>query len=226
MTTQEEQEILKTLTEKSLLKQKVFEITKKVFDDLKAVLQEVEAEYNNHLRKVDRRIMIQYRDRSEFEAEIKVAGDVLIFSMHTNVFEFYRAHNVWKTSYLQSNKEGSYSGIINIYNFLADSFKYNRLGDLGYLIGRVFINKDKHYFVEGKRELGFMYNHFGAEVITQESIRKIINSSILYSLNFDLLVPPYDEAKIVTVAQMKEQINNERIKTGKRLGFKFYADEN
>ena len=50
--------------------------------------------------------------------------------------------------------------MINIYNFLADSFKYNRLNDVGYLVGRVFLNKDLHYFVEGKRQLGFLYNDF------------------------------------------------------------------
>ena len=44
------------------------------------------------------------------------------------------------------------------------------------------------------------------------------------TLEFDLLVPPYDTMKIVSVAQMKEKINKSKTVTGKRLGFKFYAD--
>ena len=43
----------------------------------------------------------------------------------------------------------TYCGVINMYNFLSDSFKYNRENDLGYLIGRMFINKE-NTFVEGK----------------------------------------------------------------------------
>ena len=31
---------------------------------------------------------------------------------------------------------------------------------MGYCIGRIFINKENHYFVEGKRQLGFLYNDF------------------------------------------------------------------
>ena len=114
--------------------------------------------------------------------------------------------------------------LIGIYNFLSDSFKYNRTDDLGYLIGRIFINKDKHFFVEGKRQLGFLYNDFGQKKIDSKVIREIIESAILYTLEFDLLVPPYDTMKIVSVAQMKEKINKSKTVTGKRLGFKFYAD--
>ena len=92
--------------------------------------------------------------------ELKFAGDVLIFMMHTNVFEFPRHHEIMRTSYIRDDKNRSYCGIINIYNFLADSFKYNRENDIGYLIGRVFINYENHYYIEGKKELGLIYNDF------------------------------------------------------------------
>ena len=32
--------------------------------------------------------------------------------------------------------------------------------DLGYLIGRIFINHENHFMVQGKRQLGFLYNDF------------------------------------------------------------------
>jgi len=34
--------------------------------------------------------------------------------------------------------------MISIYNFLSDSFKFNRVNDIGYLIARVFTNKENH----------------------------------------------------------------------------------
>ena len=100
--------------------------------------------------------------------------------MHSNVFEFDKNHGIWKISYVENNDMNSYCGIINIYNFLSDSFKYDRLDDLGYLIGRIFINKDNHYFVEGKRQLGFLYNDFGNAVIDTKAIKR--NRSISNTL--------------------------------------------
>ncbi len=216
--------ILKTLQDKSNIKQQVYKNITEIFKILKDVLQELVKEYNKSL-KVDKRVILEYKDRGAFEAEIKVAGDLLIFNMHSNIFEFDRGHGIWKTSYVQDNVMSTYSGIINIYNFLSDSFKYNRLDDIGYLIARIFINKDNHYFVEGKRQLGFLYNNFEDSIIDKDAIKNIIESAILYSLDFDLFVPPYDNVKIVSVAQMKEKINKSKIQTGKRLGFKFYADD-
>ena len=106
-----------------------------------------------------------------------------------------------------------------------DSFRYNRENDAGYLIARIFINKEAHYFVEGKRQKGTGINHFGTSVIDIENWQKIIETAILYSLEFDLLVPPYDQVKIASVEQMKVEISHSKIQTGKRVGFKFNSDD-
>ena len=213
------------LKEKSLTKQKVFDNTLESFGTIKKVLQEFQKEFNTKLAGLDKRIQMEYKDNGSFEAQIKVAGDLLIFSMHSNAFEFNREHSIWKTSYAQQDKLNTYCGIINIYNFLADSFRYHRDEDLGYLIARVFINKDSFYIVEGKRQLGYMYNSFGQQKINKEIISEIIRNAILYALEFDLLVPPYDAVKIASVAQMIQNIENSKLQTGKRLGFKFNSDD-
>lgn len=217
--------ILSNLTEKSGMKQVVYDNTFTTFNLIKEVLHEMASDLNLNFKGVDKRVKLEYHDRGKFEAEIRIAGDILVFSMHSNVFQFDRDHNIWKTSYVKDNKYASYCGVINIYNFLRDSFKYNRLDDLGYLIGRIFINKDLHYFVEGKRQMGFLYNNFGNATIDKESLVSIIQSSILYTLEFDLLVPPYDVVKIATVNQMNTKIESSKLQTGKRLGFKFNSDD-
>ena len=131
--------IISTLKEKSILKQKVFDNTLEAFSNVKDVLKSLAKEVNTNLTGMDSRIKLEYTDRSNFDAQIKVAGDILLFSMHSNIFQFDREHPAWKTAYIQKNKFNAYSGIINIYNFLADSFKYSRQDDLGYLIARIFI---------------------------------------------------------------------------------------
>ncbi|HPF93093.1 MAG TPA: hypothetical protein PLV65_04115 [Tenuifilaceae bacterium] len=217
--------IVDTLVEKSVMKQMVYENTIETFNLIKNVLHEISLELNTSIKSADKKIRLEYRDRGKFEAEVRVAGDILIFSMHSNVFEFDRDHSIWKLPYVQDDKLNSYCGMINIYNFLTDSFKYNRNDDLGYLIGRLFVNRENHYFVEGKRQMGFLYNNFGQAIISKEAIKKIIESAMLYSLEFDLLVPPYDMVKIASVAQMNSKIDSSKLQTGKRLGFKFNSDD-
>lgn len=217
--------IIGTLKEKSVLKEKVYDNTFESFCILKDILKNLSKEINTNLSNVDSRIKLEYTDRSNFDAQLKVAGDIIFFSMHSNIFQFDREHPAWKTPYIQKNKFNAYSGIINIYNFLADSFKYSRLDDLGYLIARVFINHEKQYLVEGKRQMGMLFTNYGSEEISRESLQIIISTAIQYSLEFDLLVPPYDSVKIATVGQAESKIQHSRIITGKRLGFQFNSDD-
>jgi hypothetical protein len=218
-------EIIGTLKEKSLLKQKVYDNTFESFCTVKEVLKSLAKEINGNLGATDPRIKLEYTDRSNFDAQIKVAADILLFSMHSNIFQFDREHPAWKTAYIQKNKYNAYSGIINIYNFLADSFRYSRLDDLGYLIARIFINHEKQYFVEGKRQMGMLFTNYGNEEISRQSLELIISTAIQYSLEFDLLVPPYDTVKIATVGQAEAKIQHSRVITGKRLGFQFNSDD-
>jgi len=217
--------ILSILKEKSKTKQIVYDNTLQVFNALKEILQEIVSDMNEELKNTDDRISLNFRDKGTFEAEIKVAGDIIVFNMHSNVFEFENSHNIWKTTYVKNDSMNSYCGVINIYNFLSDSFKYNRLNDIGYLIGRLFINKDNFYFVEGKRQMGFLYNEFGSKKIDKEQLKDIVQSAILYSLEFDLLVPPYEHVSQISIAQIVDRINHSKMKTGKRLGFQFSSND-
>ncbi len=217
--------IVGTLKDKSALKQKIYDNTFDVFQDLKDLLHEMSGEFNDELDDTDKRIRLEYRDRGKFEAQLQVAGDLLLFSMHTNVFQFNRENIIWQNSYIRKEPMNSYCGIINIYNFLADSFRYNRNADEGYLIGRVFVNREFQYMVEGKRQFAFKHHNFGQGAITRDILRNIVETAIQYALDFDLLTPPYDTVKLVSVEQMNTKIENSKTQTGKRLGYQFNADD-
>jgi len=225
MNDQKTEKIIGILKTKSILKQKIFDNTYKTFVMLKDVLAEVASEYSPPLKEVDSRVTVEFIDRGMFEAQIKVAGDMLVFSMFTNAFEFDRSHTIWENSYVTDNPYSSICGMISIYNFLNDSFRYNRTADLGYLIARIFINREYYYFVEGKQQMNSWVNHFGTAVISKPILREIVEAAILYTLNFDLLAPPYDSVKIITLEQMNLKIESARFQTGKRLGFTFNSDD-
>lgn len=213
------------INEKGRLKQLVYHNTLQSINLIKKVLTDLRLEYVKSYGKDPQAITFIQQDMGEFETHLQFAGDVLIFTMHTNVFEFSRYHEVMSTAYVREDKERSYCGIINIYNFLADSYKYDRMNDVGYLIGRIFINKDKCYFIEGKREVGLLYNNFGREVFDETAARKLVESAVLYTINFDLLTPPFDSVKEISLSEMKSIADGYTLKTGKRLGFKFQADK-
>ena len=209
---------------KSELKQNVFHATKDTFELFRETTRQLISLFRNQCDAEGRHVDFDFTDRGDFEFEVKFAGDILLFMMHTNVFEFSRDHQVMKSPYIREDTRRSYCGVIHIYNFLADSFAYNRENDLGYMIGRVFVNNERHYFIEGKRELGMLYTNFNTSVITPESVQGIVESAIEYTTNFDLLTPPYDEVKMVSVGEMRANFDKKSLVTGKRLGFRFQAD--
>lgn len=211
---------------KTNLKQEVYRKAINSFALLKEVLKELADDYQEKLKdKVDANVLPFYQEKGLFEAEFKIGGDLLIFSMHSNVFVFNREHPIWQLDYIKANPLNSYCGVFNIYNFLADSFKYNRFEDLGYLIARIFVNRENHFFVEGKRQSSELVKDFATDELTKEYLKEIIETAIQYAIDFDLLVPPYDQVKIATVEQMHAEINHSKIQTGKRLGFKFNSDD-
>lgn len=221
----EENEILSKLLTKSTAKQIVYQNTHEMFQLLKQSASNIADDVKKELIKNKSNLPFEYVEKGEFSAELKFAGDMLVMTMHTNVFEFPRDHSILKTSYVTEDPMRGYCGVIYLYNFLADSFKYNRRNDLGYLVARIFINKELHYFVEGKKQIGFLFNDFMNAVIDKKAIRKILELAINYCIEFDLLTPPYDTIKEVTVESMLENTSNMNIITGKRLGFMFRADE-
>jgi hypothetical protein len=216
--------ILKLLKEKTIVQLDVRQKTEEVFKIVKKTLAELAQSLSKSATALDKRIKIEYKERNEFEVMFTIAEDVLIFYMQSNVFTFDRSHPIWQTSYVKKNEVNAFCGSISVYNFLSDSFKYDRSNDLGYLIARIFINQELHYFVEGKRQLGFLYNNFSTSVLDKDGIADIINSAVLYTLDFSIFVPPFDNVKEVSVSVMEEEATKMQMQTGKRLGFRFGAD--
>ncbi len=218
-------DILGLFKSKSVLKQLVYHNTFQVFNELKVVAKDYSIELQKLLRKNKlTKIPVEYKSKGDFEAEFTFAGDSLIFIMHTNIFQFPRDHALMRSPYVKEDVDRAYCGSIYVYNFLADSLRYNRENDIGYLVARIFVNKDFHFVVEGKRQTEFLSNSFVNERIDYKTLRGILETTMLYCLDFDLLLQPYDMQKELTVSQIKEYSAIMRISTGKRLGFRFQAD--
>jgi len=218
---QDFRQIVEVVKNKASLKQKIYRNTLAGFLQFKENSKNVVENLVKEAANFDDGVSIVYQEKGVFEYQLKIGGDIILFHMHTNVFEFDKSHALWKTAYLKEDSSRSYCGIINIYNFLADSLKYNRYDDSGYLIGRIFINKDNHFFVGGKRQLNFIHNDFTSQTVNEQDVLNIIQQAILYSMDFDLFTPPYRHVQEISVGQLLNEASGMRLKTGKRVGFKF-----
>ena len=218
--------ILKLLENKASVKQQIFKTTSSVFNQFKIVLQEICLDMQSDFSKIDQNVEISYSDRGDFEAQLKFSGDVLVLSMHSNVFSFPPEHEINRLKYVQEDPSRKYCGIIHIHNFLADSLKYNRSSDIGYLIGRIFINREEHFFVDGQSQLGFLFNSFWKGKLKKEQIRKILELAIIYCMDFDLLTPPFESVRQISLEEKQYMGSNSGYPTGKHMGYKFKQELN
>ena len=205
------------------LKKRVYKNIEASFEMFKTIAKVYPETFRTHHPDSEVEVKYEYKQSQSFQ--LRFGSDILYFAMHSNVYEFNRDHELMKTPYLRQDKERSYCGMISIYNFLTDSIVYNRQNDVGYLIGRIFVNKENHCYIDGKKEVGQVYNNFSTTLFDNDLAIRILEAAILYTVNFDLLVPPYEIMKEISVNDMLEFDNKQvPIKTGKRLGFRFQAD--
>jgi len=217
------EQILKLLENKAVLKQQIFKTTIDVFHKFKSELEIIGTKMRSDFKEKDANVEISYSDKGDFEAQLKFSGDVLVISMHSNIFSFPPEHAVNQLKYVKDDPSRKYCGVIHIHNFLADSLKYNRSSDMGYLLGRVFINKDEHFFVDGQSQLGFLFNSFGKGKLKQTQILEILQLSIIYCMDFDLLTPPFESVRQLTLDE-KQSMGANAGPTGKRFGYKFRTE--
>lgn len=214
-----------TLVEKlkvhSSMKQFIHRNTMKNISAIKKEMMVLASNLTKDVTMVDKNVEIIFTDRGEFEAELKFSGDSLVFAMHTNTFTFADDHPIHQLDYVKENPQRAYCGLIQIYNFLSDSIKYNRLNDYGYLIGRIFVNSDNKFFIDGKEKMGFDLLNYHQQEFNSEIIQTIISESMLYCIDFELLTPPFEQSSIITLEEKQFNHTASGMSTGKRIGFEF-----
>lgn len=217
--------IIDKLSKKAATKQKVFRVSKSAFNSLKEVAKKLSNDLESQISPLDKNVEVKYTDKGEFEIEIKFSGDTLIFHMHTNTFSFDKTHQIWSSKYVKEDKYRAYCGVINVYNFLSDSFKYHRENDLGFLLGRIFINKEQHFFTDGTNKMGFLYNDFEHSVLNKNILKSIIEELMLNAMDFELITPSFKDVQVVSLHQVMEMSKKMKLKTSKKLGYRFNSEK-
>ncbi len=215
------EKITNLLRTKASVKQDVFEHGKTVFTEFKNTAKEYIEKLAASYKGIDSRVKIDFEDVSAQEFRIIVGGDVLLFHMHTNVFQFDKSHYYWQQGYFKDDPTRSYGVMIRVYNFLNDSFLMDRENDLGYLLGRIFVNRENNFVLESKLKLNTHFPYLNRQSFTEELQNQIINCLLVFSMEFELNIPPFTSVQTVSVRQAQDFKNKIKLVTAKRLGFQF-----
>ena len=184
--------------------------------------QELVLELSRKLTTLDASVVIEYSSINEMEYHIKFSGDLLVFVMHSNVVTFPNDYGPMSSAYVGQDFRRRFFGHIMAYNFMADSIKYQRLNDPGYLVGRLLVNIDNHYYLEGVQQLELPNNDMSDNKVTPDTMRLFVESAMIAAVNNDLIAPPLPEIQKISV---KQKLENQQVSRGSKMGFSFSAQQ-
>lgn len=215
--------IAELIETKSAIKQQSFRELCQVFKEMKAEAKVVVDKINKELKSKDKDISIKVVNVSDHEFHIKMAGDLLIFLMHTNIVTLDPNHGFNKSEYVQELPVRKYLGQINVYNFMADSLTYNRLNDPGYLVARLSLNFEKRFLVEGEKQLSFMFDNVSQKEISATDMNIIIQLVLSQAIDSDLVTRPFPEIRAITLNE--KILKTQALGGGYKIGFQLTSSD-
>ena len=211
-------QIQRLLENKSAAKQITFRKLLEAFEVLAKEAKRVMAELKKKGKPGDQDVTVDFKRINEHEFQLKLAGDLLIFVMHTNIVTFDEAHDVMKDPYIREKDINRYFGQIMIYNFMSDSVKFHRINDPGYLLARLLINHDGRYIIEGEGKLGVVFSHISDTSISESDLNILVKLALTLAIENDLMAPPYPQVKFITLHQKIEK--TQELGAGQKIGFR------
>ena len=216
--------IAEILLSKSTVKQQAYRNVCNAFKEMESEARLLVKELGKKTKNRDKDIKLSVDSLGPQEFHIRIAGDLLVFVLHTNVITLPEDYDYNKSNYVSDQPLRKYLGQINVYNFMADSFEFNRLNDPGYLLARLLINSENHFIVEGDRQVGFMFKSVSAKPLEKVDLDVMIKLIIAQAAENDLVVPPFPKVRSISVREKIEKTQS--LGAGNKIGFQMsYQNE-
>ncbi|MFZ2904773.1 MAG: hypothetical protein WAZ98_01100 [Cyclobacteriaceae bacterium] len=215
--------ITKMLESKSAAKQTTYKHLLGAFNLLSKEAQRITTELKKMAKPDDQDVTIEYKIIGDHEFHVKLAGDLLIFVLHTNIVTFIDDHVIMQDAYMKEKEVNRYFGQIMIYNFMSDSLKFNRVNDPGYLLARLMINHENRFFIEGEGQLATLFNKISEAPLTSEVLDALVKMSLAIAIENDLMAPPYPDVKFITLHQKIDHTPD--MGGGQKIGFRMSHEE-
>ncbi|MDO6389194.1 hypothetical protein Q4E40_03575 [Pontibacter sp. BT731] len=209
-------DIIQGLQQKSATKQAIYRNTYQTFTRMKELSQEIVDELTTRITTHNADVVIEYKAISDLEFQIKFSGDLLVFVMHSNIITFPDDYEIMRNDYVEEDFRRRFFGHIMAYNFMADTIKYNRLDDPGYLVGRMLINIENHFLIEGVKQMDLPSDRIARNVISDDMLRLIVESAMVAAVNNDLMGQDVSDIERITY---KQKLENSQLSRPRKLGF-------
>jgi hypothetical protein len=212
------------LESKSTAKQITYKNLLAAFQQLSGEAKRVVEELKKKAKPGDDDVTVEFSSTNEHEFDVKLAGDLLVFVLHTNIVTFDETHPVMQDPYIKEKDINRYFGQIMIYNFMSDSVKYNRVNDPGYLLARLLINHEGRYVMEGGGRLAEVSNSVSSAPIVDQEINLLVKLAMAIAIENDLMAPPFPQVQFITLMQKMEK--TQELGGGQKIGFKMSYQSN
>lgn len=215
--------IRELLENKSTAKQITYKNLLEAFRILANESGRIVSELKKQIKPRDEDVTVDFIEVNENEFQVRLAGDLLVFVLHTNIVTFDEAHPAMQQPYCKENELNRYFGQIMIYNFMADSVRFNRVNDPGYLLARILINHEKRFLVEGEGRLGFLYNQISPKPVEAVDLKTIVQLALTIAIENDLTAPPFPQVRFITLHQKLEKTSE--LGAGQKIGFRMKYEQ-
>ena len=205
------------LTTKSSIKQKTYRLLIKYFKDIERLCNQIAYHLAEKSQDKDEDIVIGVERKSANEIHFTVAGDTLVFLMHTNIIAYAPDFHYNHTEYVQEDANRKYLGQINVYNFMADSIRFRRVYDPGYLVARILVNHEGRFFVEGEKPMSFLFGNISPVPLSSETLTHLIVLFIQVAIDQDLVIPAFNDIRLISLEQMDVSMSS--MAGGNKIGF-------
>lgn len=212
--------IVSKLQTTSKLKYNLFESTEKLFGELETICRELMQEIIQ-TNKEEKPIPLKLEKINDYEFIFRIGGDVMIFILQSNIVRLPDDTYLSKSKYLKKDVSLRYFGQILIYNFLSDTLTFGRLEDPGYLIGRILLNRENKFFLEGDRKIVFNFPELKDNPVSKEKMRDLVEQLVVSVLENDLLAPAFQDIMLISYQQKLEHTSS--MGNPQKIGFDLFA---
>ncbi len=209
-----------SLETRALLKQRIWHISQEAFKVLEKESKLLAGKLTKEIK--TKEVVVEVINASDHEFSIKFGSDVLVFVLQTNIVTFDEGNHLMKTKQIKKNSDLAYFGQIMIYDFLADSIKYERTGDTGYLIARILININNQIYIEGVRGLHYLFPGSNGTEATCENISLIVKKALSVTIESDLIGQQFNQIQRITLGE--KLTRNKEVGHGSKIGFRMSMD--
>jgi hypothetical protein len=203
---------------KAVVKYEVYKSLLNFFEHLKAESKQLCDRLSKEIAESGNSIEADYTEHSPFEFRLVVGGDTLVVVLQSNVVALNPEHFEMKSDYIKAQRPHVYFGQIVFYNFLTDSFRFNRFDDLGYLVCRIFLDKNENFMVEGHRQVQLAFGQMKDTPASSLNAKILMLAALNTVLDNDLQAPDFELVQVITLAQ-KENYTITAAR-GSKIGFK------